>query len=133
MATTTRGGSMHADTPVTVGTTGGLAKVMAFRSLYRPGHRGQLEPGSVGVAVDEWTFDQQVQRGRESIIDTGETLDEDVFKGRAARFSYVEGACGDTGTYRVNTAIKKQADAFVARHGRRQEPWIVADPGEIAT
>ena len=88
---------------------------MAFRFWYRPGHRGQLEPRSIGVAVDEWTFDQPVQRGRGSIIDTGETLD------------------ADTGTDRVNTAIKKQADAFVVGHGRRQEPWIVADPAEIAT
>jgi glucose-6-phosphate 1-dehydrogenase len=47
-----------------------------------------------------------VERARESIIGTGEQLDEDVFKRFAARLSYVSGDFADAGTYhRVGEAI----------------------------
>ena len=74
-----------ADVFVVFGITGDLAKVMTFRSLYRLEARGLLDCPIVGVAVDDWTVDQLVQRARESIVGTGETLDEDVFKRFAAR------------------------------------------------
>ena len=65
---------------VVFGITGDLAKVMTFRSLYRLERRGLLDCPIVGVAVDDWTVDQLVERARESIVGTGETLDEDVFE-----------------------------------------------------
>ena len=88
-----------ADVLVVFGITGDLAKVMTFRSLYRLEKRGLLDCPIVGVAVDDWTVDQLVQRARESIVGTGEQLDEDVFKRLAARFSYVSGDFGDDATY----------------------------------
>jgi glucose-6-phosphate 1-dehydrogenase len=95
-----------ADRLVVFGITGDLAKVMTFRSLYRLEQRGLLDCPIVGVAVDDWTVDQLVQRARESIVGTGEQLDEDVFKRFAARLSYVSGDFGDPATYdRVATAI----------------------------
>src|SRR4029077_15131318 len=57
---------------VVFGITGDLAKVMTFRSLYRLERRGLLDCPIVGVAVDDWTVDQLVQRARESIVGTGE-------------------------------------------------------------
>ena len=57
------------------GITGDLAKVMTFRSLYRLEQRGLLDCPIVGVAVDDWTVDQLVERARESIVGTGEQLD----------------------------------------------------------
>ena len=57
------------------GITGDLAKVMTFRSLYRLEQRGLLTCPIVGVAVDDWTVDQLVERARESIEGTGEQLD----------------------------------------------------------
>jgi glucose-6-phosphate 1-dehydrogenase len=103
-----------ADVLVVFGITGDLAKVMTFRSLYRLERRGLLDCPIVGVAVDDWTVDQLVQRARESIVGTGEQLDEDVFKRLAARFSYVSGDFGDDATYaRVAKAVEgKQLPVF---------------------
>ena len=89
------------------GITGDLAKVMTFRSLYRLERRGLLQCPIVGVAVDDWTVDQLVQRARESIEGTGESIDSAVFDRFAARLSYVQGDFGDAATYaRVADAIK---------------------------
>ncbi len=99
-----------ADVLVVFGITGDLAKVMTFRSLYRLEARGLLTCPIVGVAVDDWTVDQLVQRARESIEGTGEQLDSEVFDRFAARLSYVQGDFGDTATYgRVGEAIKGAA------------------------
>ena len=80
---------------------------MTFRSLYRLEARGLLQCPIVGVAVDDWTVEQLVQRARESIEGTGEQLDPAVFDRFAARLSYVNGDFTDAATYaRVGEAIK---------------------------
>ncbi len=95
-----------ADVFVVFGITGDLAKVMTFRSLYRLEQRGLLDCPIVGVAVDDWTVDQLVERARTSIEGTGETLDPAVFDRFAARLSYVSGDFADAATYeRVGEAI----------------------------
>ena len=94
------------DVLVVFGITGDLARVMTFRSLYRLEARGLLDCPIVGVAVDDWTIDQLVERARTSIEGTGETIDEEVFKRFAARLSYVHGDFTDPATYqRVGEAI----------------------------
>jgi len=101
----TRSGEIEpADVLVIFGITGDLAKVMTFRSLYRLERRGLLDCPIVGVAVDDWTKEQLVERARESIVGTGEELDEDVFARFAARLSYVAGDFGEDATY---TAVGK--------------------------
>ena len=98
---------VSADVFVVFGITGDLAKVMTFRSLYRLERRGLLTCPIVGVAVDDWTVDDLKQRARESIVGTGEPLDEEVFGRLAARFSYVAGDFADAATYeRVALEIK---------------------------
>jgi glucose-6-phosphate 1-dehydrogenase len=100
-------GQRSGDVLVVFGITGDLAKVMTFRSLYRLEQRGLLEYPIVGVAVDDWTVDQLVERARASIVGTGEQLDSRVFDRFAARLSYVQGDFADAATYdRVATAIK---------------------------
>ncbi len=95
-----------ADVFVVFGITGDLAKVMTFRSLYRLERRGLLDCPIVGVAVDDWKVEQLVQRARESIVATGETLDEEVFARFTARLSYIQGDFADAATYaRVGAAI----------------------------
>src|SRR5438552_286035 len=95
------------DTFVIFGITGDLAKVMTFRSLYRLEQRNLLDCPIVGVAADDWSVDQLVERARTSIVGTGEQLDEHVFARLAARFSYVAGDFADAATYeRVGSAIK---------------------------
>ncbi len=96
----------RADRLAVFGITGDLAKVMTFRSLYRLERRGLLDCPILGVAADDWTVEQLVERARESIVGTGEPLDEDVFKRFAARLSYVSGDFGDAATYgRVADAL----------------------------
>ena len=95
-----------ADVFVVFGITGDLASVMTFRSLYRLEQRGMLDCPIVGVAVDDWSLDQLAQRARDSIVGTGEQLDEKVFTRLVERFSYVQGDFGDPGVYeRVAEAI----------------------------
>ena len=95
-----------ADRLVIFGITGDLAKVMTFRSLYRLEQRGLLDCPILGVAFDDWSLDQLVERARESIVGTGEQLDEEVFRRFADRLSYVHGDFGDPATYeRVADAI----------------------------
>ena len=98
------------DALVIFGITGDLAKVMTFRSLYRLEERGLLNCPIVGVAVEDWTVDQLVDRARTSIVGTGEPLDEAVFARLAARFSYVQGDVTDPATYeRVAAAVSSAA------------------------
>ena len=107
MATSEAHGTAPADVLVIFGITGDLAKVMTFRSLYRLERRGLLDCPIVGVAVDDWTEAQLVERARTSIEGTGEQIDEAVFDRFAARLSYVAGDFGDAATYqRVGEAIK---------------------------
>jgi glucose-6-phosphate 1-dehydrogenase len=91
-------GQQQADVFVIFGITGDLAKVMTFRSLYRLEKRGLLQCPIVGVASRDWTIDQLVQRARESIIGTGEELDNTIFERFAARLSYVHADFADAGT-----------------------------------
>jgi glucose-6-phosphate 1-dehydrogenase len=95
-----------ADVFVVFGITGDLARVMTFRSLYRLEQRGLLDCPIVGVAVDDWSLDQLVQRARDSIVGTGEQLDEKVFDRFVDRLAYVQGDFGDPAAYeRVAEAI----------------------------
>jgi glucose-6-phosphate 1-dehydrogenase len=89
----------QADVFVAFGITGDLARVMTFRSLYRLELRGLLDCPILGVAVDDWTLDQLKERARDSIVATGEELDEQVFARLCDRFAYVAGDFSDASTY----------------------------------
>jgi glucose-6-phosphate 1-dehydrogenase len=92
---------------VIFGITGDLARVMTYRSLYRLEARGLLACPIVGVAFDDWSLEQLVQRAREAIVATGEALDEGVFGRLASRLAYVHGDFTDPATYaRVATAMQ---------------------------
>ena len=103
----TTASATQCDVFVIFGITGDLAKVMTFRSLYRLERRGLLNCPIVGVAFEDWTVDQLIERARDSIVGTGEELDEAVFGRLAARLSYVQGDFSDSATYRrVGAAIQ---------------------------
>jgi glucose-6-phosphate 1-dehydrogenase len=89
-----------ADVLVIFGISGDLAKVMTFRSLYRLEKRELLDCPIVGVAVDDWSVEQLKERARDSIVGTGEPLDDAIFERFAARLSYVAGDFGDAETYK---------------------------------
>ena len=117
-----------ADVLVIFGITGDLAKVMTFRSLYRLEQRGLLDCPIVGVAVDDWTVEQLMERARESIVGTGEQLDEAVFD-RLRRAALVRRR-GTSPTPRPTSASARRSKATSAgllprdpavpvRHGRQ--------------
>jgi glucose-6-phosphate 1-dehydrogenase len=87
------------DVLVVFGITGDLARVMTFRSLYRLEQRGLLECPIIGVAVDDWTIDQLIERARSSITGAGEELDDAVFARLTSRLGYVQGDFADAATY----------------------------------
>src|SRR5262245_39178545 len=93
-------GDESCDVFVIFGITGDLAKVMTFRSLYRLEQRKLLDCPIVGVAVDDWSHDQLVERARTSIVATGEDIDEEVMSRLSERLSYVAGDFGDAATYK---------------------------------
>src|SRR5262245_54855590 len=107
MAKATDAAARPADVLVIFGITGDLARVMTFRSLYRLEARGLLDCPVVGVAVDDWSVEQLVERARTSIAATGQQIDPAVFDRFAARLSYVSGDFKDHATYaRVADAVK---------------------------
>ena len=81
------------------GITGDLAERETFRALYRLEQRGLLLCPVVGVALEDWTTDHLIERARESIVATGEALDEDVFKELVSKLSYVHGDFSDPATF----------------------------------
>jgi glucose-6-phosphate 1-dehydrogenase len=96
-----------ADVLVVFGITGDLARVMTFYSLYRLEARGLLACPIVGVAADDWTLDQLIERARSSIEAITGQLDKSVFDRLAGRLSYVSGDFTAPATYqRVGDAIK---------------------------
>ena len=122
------GGPPPADVLVIFGITGDLARVMTFRSLYRLEARGLLDCPVVGVAFDDWTLEQLVQRARDSIVATGEELDEEVFARLAKRLSYVHGDFTDAATYaqvadaidgREEPGLLPRGSAVALRHSRQ--------------
>ncbi len=95
------------DVLVIFGITGDLAKKMTFRSLYRLERRGMLDCPIVGVALDDWSAATLREHARSAIVNTGETISEDVFERLAARLSMVSGDFADPKTYdRVAKALK---------------------------
>lgn len=96
-----------ADVLVIFGITGDLAKKMTFRSLYRLERRRLLDCPIVGVALDDWSPSTLRDHARKAIEDSGESIDEDVFKRFAERLSMVSGDFADAKTYeRVGKAIE---------------------------
>ncbi len=90
----------QADALVIFGITGDLARKMTFRSLYRLEQRKLLEVPVIGVAVDDMSDEQLRDRARESIEQTGEKIDQQVFGQLVDRLRYVKGDFGDDQTYK---------------------------------
>jgi glucose-6-phosphate 1-dehydrogenase len=88
-----------ADVLVIFGISGDLAKKMTFRALYRLEAAGKLDVPIVGVAIDDWDYEQLRSHAHESISATVENHDEDVFGRLAQRLSYIQGDYTDADTY----------------------------------
>jgi glucose-6-phosphate 1-dehydrogenase len=109
MANRHSGAGERGDALVIFGITGDLARVMTFRSLYRLERRGELDVPVIGIVRGDWTKDALVQRARESIVATGETIDEAVFGRFAARLDVVHLEMTDASTFGPLTAALASA------------------------
>jgi len=79
-------GTDASDLLVIFGITGDLARKMTFQSLYRLERKGLLQCPIVGVASDDISKDELVNRTRKAIEDAGEALadlDAGRVRGRA--------------------------------------------------
>ena len=84
---------------VIFGITGDLARKMTFRALYRLEARKLLDCPILGVASDDMSVEQLVERARGAINDSGEKIDDEVFDRLAGRLDYLHGDVTDTALY----------------------------------
>src|SRR5436190_756158 len=93
------GKEQRSDALVVFGVTGDLAKKQIFPALYAMVLRGELSEPVTGVALDDWTKDQLLQRARESIAAAMPTVDEGVFRKLATLLDYISGDYRDAATF----------------------------------
>ncbi|HYB35225.1 MAG TPA: glucose-6-phosphate dehydrogenase [Mycobacterium sp.] len=93
-----RGGS-PSDLLVIFGITGDLARKMTFRALYRLERREALDCPVLGVASDDISVEDLIQRARKAISDAGEQIDDRVFDRLAGRLSHLHGDVTDSALY----------------------------------
>jgi glucose-6-phosphate 1-dehydrogenase len=98
-------GDSASDLLVIFGITGDLARKMTFQALYRLERRELLQCPVLGVASDDITKDELVNRAWKAIADTGEKIDDKVFDRFARRLSYLHGDVTDHALY---DALAKQ-------------------------
>jgi glucose-6-phosphate 1-dehydrogenase len=84
-------GESASDLLVIFGITGDLARKMTFQALYRLERTELLQCPVLGVASDDITVEELVNRARKAIADAGETIDDTVFDRLAHRLSYLHG------------------------------------------
>ncbi|MDG3010925.1 glucose-6-phosphate dehydrogenase [Rhodococcus sp. D2-41] len=94
------GEAPEADVLVIFGITGDLARKMTYRALYRLEQHGLLRCEIVGVAADDIGLDDLVSRARESIAESGTTVDDEVFTRLAGRLDYLSGDVTEHEVYR---------------------------------
>lgn len=87
------------DLVVIFGITGDLARKMTFRALYRLERRELLDGAILGVAADDISVEELIDRAGEAIRESGEQFDDAVFHRLAKRLSYLHGDVTDTALY----------------------------------
>ena len=98
--------AQRADALVVFGVTGDLARKQILPAVYAMVQRGELTEPVIGVALDDWTHDQLVQRARESITAAITTLDETIFSKLVALLFYVKGDYREAATFeRLGVAL----------------------------
>ncbi len=93
------GGDGSSDLLVIFGITGDLARKMTFRALYRLESRDLLDCPILGVASDDMSTEQLIERARGAINESGETIDDAVFDRLAGRLDYLHGDVTDAELY----------------------------------
>lgn len=94
------------DVLVVFGATGDLAHKMIFPSLYAMVERGTLTTPVIGVAFDDWSRKQLIDRARDSVQSHVDKMDEAVFEKLASQLVYV------SGDYRSHATFEKLREAL---------------------
>ncbi|MBN9244248.1 MAG: glucose-6-phosphate dehydrogenase [Mesorhizobium sp.] len=100
----------RSDVLVLFGATGDLAHKKIFPALYSMVKRGSLTEPVVGIAYDDWTVEQLVERAHDGIKTALGTVDEAVFKKLAGLLRYV------SGDYRNQSTFDKLTEALQGFH-----------------
>ena len=100
----------RSDVLVLFGATGDLAHKKIFPALYSMVQRGSLSEPIVGIAYDDWTVEQLVDRARDGIKAAVGKVDEKVFKKLAGLLRYV------SGDYRNQSTFDKLKEALQGFH-----------------
>lgn len=87
------------DVLVVFGATGDLAHKMIFPSLYAMVKRGTLTTPVIGVAFDDWSRNQLIDRARDAVQSHVSDMDETVFERLASLLVYVSGDYRSHGTF----------------------------------
>jgi glucose-6-phosphate 1-dehydrogenase len=91
---------------VLFGATGDLAHKKTFASLQAMVKRGHLKVPVIGVARNDWSVNQLIERARDGITKFGGGVDEAAFGKLAKLLHYVQGDYSDPGTYdRLHKAL----------------------------
>ncbi len=85
---------------VVFGISGDLARKMTFRALYRLEARGLLDCPVIGVALDQWSDAQLVDRARAAIEAAEPRFSKRVFSRLAQRMQYLQGDFDEASTFR---------------------------------
>jgi glucose-6-phosphate 1-dehydrogenase len=96
----------RSDALVVFGVTGDLARKQILPALYAMVKHDQLNEPVIGVALEDWTKDQLLQRARESIAASISTIDEAIFSRLSALLNYVKG------DYREATTFERLSQAL---------------------
>jgi glucose-6-phosphate 1-dehydrogenase len=100
----------EADALVIFGITGDLARKMTYDALYDLERRGILNVPVIGVAIDELTEKDLLDRMRKSCEDAEEELDDKAFESLAKRVSYIQGDYKDPKTFKALAEKLKGAE-----------------------
>ena len=88
----------RSDTLVLFGATGDLARKKILPSLYRMVQRGVLKEPVIGVALEQWSAQQMIDRAHEAVAAAG-GVDEGVFAAFASLLRYCGGDYRDPATF----------------------------------
>jgi glucose-6-phosphate 1-dehydrogenase len=100
----------RSDVLVLFGATGDLAHKKIFPALYSMVQRGSLNEPVVGIAYDDWTVEQLVERAHDGIKNAVGKVDEKVFRKLAGLLRYV------SGDYRNQSTFDKLKEALQGFH-----------------
>ena len=91
--------TLPADALVVFGATGDLAYRKILPALYALHRRGAFTPPIIGVAGSNWSTEQFRARARESVEQTGRTVDQRALEDLLSTLQYVGGDYRDAGTF----------------------------------